>query len=155
LILPNKAKDHSGKVFGRLTVKEPVGKTAKGGYILWRCTCSCGNETDVKSSHLVSNAVKSCGCLTKELSSKRIKMIHETGKHLYFIRCNEFVKIGRTDDLNRRVSQLKAANPYHISIVRFIEDGGYREKEFHEKFKDSLHSGEWFKLHDYEVVDAE
>lgn len=53
------------KQFGRLTVVSEVldafGKKA------WKCLCTCGNYTTVTSSKLTSGAVKSCGCLKKDM----------------------------------------------------------------------------------------
>ena len=39
-----------------------------GGHTVWRCRCSCGNETTVRNGNLQSGGVRSCGCL-----------IHRTG----------------------------------------------------------------------------
>ena len=30
---------------------------------MWACQCDCGNEIDVRRDYLVSDKVKSCGCL--------------------------------------------------------------------------------------------
>lgn len=57
----------TGQVFGRLTVverdREQKGKP-------WICRCDCGNEKRVSTHHLMSGAVKSCGCLR---SDQRVK----------------------------------------------------------------------------------
>lgn len=37
----------------------------------WECLCDCGNLTIVKSGHLLSGDIKSCGCLAKETLIKR------------------------------------------------------------------------------------
>lgn len=58
-----------GNVYGRLTVFEYAGKNKHGSY-LWKCKCSCGNETTVISSSLRKGATKSCGCLSKEILSQ-------------------------------------------------------------------------------------
>lgn len=55
-----------GKKFGRLTVLEDSGKRNHKGEIIWKCICSCGSITNVKSSHLKSGHTKSCGCFRKE-----------------------------------------------------------------------------------------
>ena len=153
LILTRKAKNHTGKQFGRLTVIKPVGLSSHGGYVLWECSCSCGNTSVVNSRHLVSGGTKSCGCLAKELSARRIKELHNTGDHLYFIQCGDYIKIGRANNVWQRVGQLRAANPYPIELINMLENQGYREKEFHEKFKGKHHTGEWFMINGCEVVD--
>lgn len=154
LTLSKKVHNLKEEQYGRLLVLEFSHiDSNKGRNAYWKCLCDCGNVTVVKSSHLKNGSVKSCGCLAKELSAKRIKLIHNTGQHLYFIRCNEFIKIGRANDVNQRLSQLSAANPYPVELIKEMKNQGYREKEMHEKFKDKLHSGEWFKLDGCEVVD--
>ena len=45
---------------GRLTVEAPTGQR-RGGYIVWRCRCSCGALVEL--SQLISGSRKSCGCL--------------------------------------------------------------------------------------------
>lgn len=148
MILPYKAKDHKGQIFGRLTAIEPVGITTKGRYIIWKCICTCGNVKEIKSAHLVSGATQSCGCLAKEQSAKRMKMSHNHGEHLYFIKCNDFVKIGRTDNVKTRVKQIQANCPYEISVIKILKGQGHREKEYHKLYDKYHHRGEWFKIVD-------
>lgn len=59
-------KDHTGQVFGLLTVISrsddyisPSGRHC----VRWLCRCSCGNETITSSNQLVTGRTKSCGCL--------------------------------------------------------------------------------------------
>lgn len=56
--------------FGRLLVLNVYGKSKSGNY-LWECLCDCGNITIVSSTNLMSGNTLSCGCLSKELTSKR------------------------------------------------------------------------------------
>lgn len=51
----------TGRTFGMLTVIRVVGK-AKTNSLLWKCSCSCGVQIDVKSSCLVRGSKRSCGC---------------------------------------------------------------------------------------------
>lgn len=55
--------------FGRLTALETTDKISRG-YKHWLCLCECGNTTEVRSSHLTSGNVRSCGCLLAEARSK-------------------------------------------------------------------------------------
>lgn len=61
-----------GKKFGRLTVLYRT-KNNKGHKAQWICQCDCGNTklSKVVSSVLVSGGTKSCGCLMKEINSKK------------------------------------------------------------------------------------
>jgi hypothetical protein len=56
--------DLTGKVFGRLTVLEEVGR--RDGRVLWKCQCSCGNISMVVGKSLLIGDTNSCGCLQKE-----------------------------------------------------------------------------------------
>lgn len=57
-----------GKVFERLTVVSDAGNNLRGDAV-FECICKCGNTVIVRSSHLNSNKIKSCGCLQREVSS--------------------------------------------------------------------------------------
>jgi len=57
--------DLTGKTFGRLTVVERSFSPRRSRTI-WICRCTCGQESDVISKHLVSGHTRSCGCLCKE-----------------------------------------------------------------------------------------
>lgn len=58
-----KAIDLTNQQFGRLTVIERDKKRKK---VYWICKCNCGNIISVRSDHLRSNKIVSCGCLQKE-----------------------------------------------------------------------------------------
>lgn len=53
-----------GKVFGRLTVKEPAPSVK--GVSKWLCDCLCGNTRVVSGGSLASGRQMSCGCLRIE-----------------------------------------------------------------------------------------
>jgi HNH endonuclease len=57
-IPPNRA-NLVGAVFGALTVIAFEGTA--GGHTVWRCRCTCGNETTVRNGNLQSGGVRSCG----------------------------------------------------------------------------------------------
>lgn len=67
-----KIVDLTGQSFGRLTViSRYIGDDSKYTHDChWMCMCSCGKEHVVKSTHLKSGTVKSCGCLNKETASR-------------------------------------------------------------------------------------
>jgi hypothetical protein len=69
--LPNgKFEDLTGQVFGQLTVISFSGTESKpyGNLRWWSCRCSCGNMTDVITTHLKRGAVVSCGCWRKKIA---------------------------------------------------------------------------------------
>lgn len=56
-----------GKTFGRLTAQTVVSKTRLRK--IWRCSCTCGNTTDVLSTRLKNENTQSCGCLARETAA--------------------------------------------------------------------------------------
>ena len=54
------ALDLTGKSFGKLIPVAITDRKKTGCY--WLCRCECGQETTVRSSHLLSGSVSSCGC---------------------------------------------------------------------------------------------
>lgn len=142
-----KIKDVRGEVFGRLTV---VGLSHisdnKGRNAYWNCVCTCGNQVNISSKALRCGSTKSCGCLAKELSKNRIKQIHNKGEHLYFIKVNNYIKVGRADNPIKRLGDIKSCCPYECELLLVLKNQGYREKYFHNKLKNYLHTGEWFNI---------
>jgi hypothetical protein len=67
------AIDRVGKRFGRLVVVErgPQLPWRTTTLVRWWCVCDCGQRTLVRSSNLLSGQTRSCGCLTREMSSRR------------------------------------------------------------------------------------
>lgn len=71
-----KAKDISGKRFGRLISINPTKERDKyTGSVIWECKCDCGNNKKVSSADLMDGGVLSCGCLKKEYMVKHGKEI--------------------------------------------------------------------------------
>lgn len=142
-----KIKDIRGDKFGRLTV---VGlshiSTNKGKNAYWNCICDCGNVTAVSSGSLRQGTSKSCGCLAKEVSRAAIKKTHLQGNDLYFIRVKEYIKVGRADNSEKRLSQIQAMCPYDCELLLVLKDRGSEEHSFHDKLKNYHHTGEWFKI---------
>lgn len=68
----------------------------------------------------------------------------------YFIRCNDKVKIGRTQDVQRRLKALQTANPDTLTLLGYIE--GDLERYLHNKFQKHHFRGEWYYL-DQEIMD--
>lgn len=68
-----KILDIKGKRFGRLVAIERVQNVGKK--VSWRCLCDCGKETNVLTTNLTTNRIKSCGCLKDQ------KLIERSTKH--------------------------------------------------------------------------
>ena len=79
-------KEIVGKKINRLIIKDIV--RTKGKETKALCDCECGTTDIVVSIYrLTKGLTKSCGCLSKEMSSKQGKKNHKTNKYDC---CNEF-----------------------------------------------------------------
>lgn len=59
--------DYSGVIFGRLTARWHVGSKRPR----WLCSCECGNLTIVNLYTLLHGETMSCGCLRREITTKK------------------------------------------------------------------------------------
>lgn len=73
----SKVNDLTGKRFGKLLV---LGLYCTNRNTKWNCLCDCGNSHIVRSSHLLSGNIKSCGCFKSEFLSKA-NSTHGLKKH--------------------------------------------------------------------------
>lgn len=62
--------DLTNQIFGRLKVIARDSSNATG-QTFWICRCDCGNHKSIASYSLKRGKSKSCGCLQKELASKK------------------------------------------------------------------------------------
>lgn len=60
----------TGQQFTYWTVLERDLNYKQDSHIYWKCQCKCGTIKTVESNNLRSGKSKSCGCLTKETTSK-------------------------------------------------------------------------------------
>lgn len=65
--------DLTGQKFGRLTVLyDSEDRDGVSRRVIWLCKCDCGNLKRVKGNDLKTGNTKSCGCLNREMSRKRM-----------------------------------------------------------------------------------
>ncbi|HLF10085.1 MAG TPA: GIY-YIG nuclease family protein [Gammaproteobacteria bacterium] len=68
---------------------------------------------------------------------------------VYFIRCNEYVKIGFAVDVNHRLCVLQVGCPHDLALVAVLADvAPSMERIVHETFAENHARGEWFKADD-------
>lgn len=67
--ISERQKDYTGQKYGRLTFIGFLGR--ENNKSMWLLRCDCGNEVKKPSSEIVSGNTSSCGCLARELTSKR------------------------------------------------------------------------------------
>ena len=111
-------------------------ETAKHNYALY---CSCDS---------ISSLLKSCEkkpYIQRKKQSKR--------GFIYVIKCNEFYKIGKANNVEKRLKSLQTANPYTLDviIVKKAKNSYTMETFFHNLFSDKRIHGEWFKLEDSDL----
>jgi len=69
-----------GKKFNKLTI---IGFSRIGNHCYLNVICDCGNKTKTYLSSLVKGKTKSCGCLIKEISRKRMTTHNLHGTPIY------------------------------------------------------------------------
>lgn len=67
---------------------------------------------------------------------------------LYFLRYENYVKIGHSDAPNKRISQIQTSIPFKMEVLCITNGGFYDEKRLHGQFKEYRSNGEWFELSD-------
>lgn len=64
--------DLTGRRFGRLTVLSRAEN--RNGVTYWLCKCDCGNEKEIRASHLKDGGTTSCGCYCEEVREEFYKI---------------------------------------------------------------------------------
>lgn len=68
-----RANNLIGKKFGRLLVlyrSNPPEHIKNKSQTYWVCQCECGNYIQARTGALITNGLKSCGCLHSEIAKK-------------------------------------------------------------------------------------
>lgn len=65
----------------------------------------------------------------------------------YFIRSGQFVKIGTSRSVRRRLYTVRVGTPEGARLIGMAMGGADREKLIHAHLADFHHRGEWFRLH--------
>ena len=69
-----------------------------------------------------------------------------TAQHTYALKCGQFIKVGRTDNVHRRLRQIQTANPNRVYLLGYIDEDC--EREAHQWLAECgvrRVRGEWFE----------
>lgn len=73
-------KNLTNQKFGRLIAIIATKKRINEN-VVWKCLCDCGKIAYIQSDNLQNGNTKSCGCLNKEMASKRATKKHLATTH--------------------------------------------------------------------------
>jgi transcriptional regulator with XRE-family HTH domain len=73
---------------------------------------------------------------------------------VYVLQCGEYYKIGRTQNLPQRVSDLQMSNPFPIAVIHTWETVAHQrlERRLHQRLSHAKVRGEWFRLTADEIL---
>ncbi len=65
---------------------------------------------------------------------------------VYFVRVGDLLKIGKADNVRKRLSGLQTGSPLKLELLAVAPGGLPEEVYFHESFAAHRRRGEWFEL---------
>ncbi len=73
---------------------------------------------------------------------------------IYIVKTNEFYKIGRTNNIKRRIKELESLNPFDVELILYQKKLYSKTVEafLHAEFRDKNIKGEWFKLSELDLM---
>jgi hypothetical protein len=66
--------------------------------------------------------------------------------HVYFIKCEGFVKIGYSGSFAARIDAIQTSNPFEVTLLHTVPGDLALENSFHERFRAHHHRLEWFRF---------
>ena len=72
---------------------------------------------------------------------------------VYAIKAGDFVKIGKTENVNDRLKQIQTGSPIQLEFLGMLSPNPADESSFHNRFKHLHVRGEWFQS-DPEILQA-
>jgi len=67
---------------------------------------------------------------------------------IYIVQCKEFVKIGLTNNVEKRISEMMTGNPFPVKLLKSVHSlNPYEdERRLHARLYRYHHQGEWYKI---------
>jgi hypothetical protein len=81
-------------------------------------------------------------------AKKEMESASKNKTYVYFIQSVNGgpIKIGKSDDVKRRILDMQTANPFRLRLLLVLSDDKATEKEMHDAFIDlRIDGGEWFR----------
>jgi DNA-binding XRE family transcriptional regulator len=67
---------------------------------------------------------------------------------VYFIKQNDYIKIGYTNNFNKRLNQLQVSSPVKLEVLGIIKGTKDDESNYHKMFSKYHSNGEWFNCNE-------
>lgn len=100
------------------------------------------NGDALRQARLIRSAERRRNCF----AAARAAVRDQPGR-VYFAECGDFIKIGFTLSVEKRIASLSTGNPMPISLLLVIKAGREFEQGLHRKFAAIRSRGEWFRKH--------
>jgi hypothetical protein len=132
--------DMTGKKYGEWTVLKLHSKGKNGNHAKWLCRCSCGREYIRYGQSLRWGKSKVCS----RCNSNRGRYAQTKNSTVYFIRCGDYVKIGASKDVKKRMRGIEYNIPGDVKLELIDTDEAGTEELWHKIFEHRKHKGEWY-----------
>ena len=125
---PYRRIDIAGEKYGRLTAIQFT--RTKNKMTMWLFQCECGNKKEINMSAVRAGKTKSCGCLSRELASKRNRTHGMSETRVYYAWNNMMKRCyssKNSEYKNYGERGIKVIERWHI-FENFFEDMGHPPK---------------------------
>ena len=111
----------------------------------WFARCKCGTESVINGSAFVLNRTKQCKSCSSKINGKKGIYARSKGD-LYMIRVGDYVKIGVSENVQRRIKDISSSSPFDATLLYHGVGEAKDEELWHNIFKHRHHKGEWFLM---------